>query len=57
MIKGLEDVKEIRIKTLNKEVLLRTELEGEAGKVFQAVGVVRPLAVRIIKDGELDTGR
>lgn len=45
----LEAVKEIRIETGNKEVLLRSELKGEAGKAFQAAGVAMPPAARIIK--------
>ncbi len=48
VINNLEEVKEIRIKTGNKEVFLRSELIGEAGKAFQAAGIAVPPAVRII---------
>ena len=33
--------------TGDKEVALRTELKGDAGKVFQAVGVAVPSTVRV----------
>ena len=33
--------------TENKEVTLRTELKGDAGKAFQAVGVAVPPTVRV----------
>lgn len=49
VMNDLEEVKEIRIETGNKEVLLRSELKGEAGKAFQSAGVAVPPAVRIIK--------
>ena len=49
VINDLEEVKEIRIETGNKKVLLRSELKGEAGKAFQAAGVAAPPAARIIK--------
>lgn len=52
VMNNLEEVKETRIKTGNKEVFLRSELKGEAGKAFQAAGVAVPPAVRIITDGE-----
>ena len=50
VMNDLEEVKEIRIETGNKEVLLRSELKGEAGKAFQAAGVAVPPAARIIKE-------
>ncbi|HXX80819.1 MAG TPA: IS1634 family transposase, partial [Thermodesulfovibrionales bacterium] len=50
LINDLEDVKEIRIETSSKTVLLRTELRGEAGKAFQATGVAVPPTARIITD-------
>jgi transposase len=52
VMNNLEEVKETRIKTGNKEVFLRSELKGEAGKAFQATGVAVPPAVRIITDGK-----
>lgn len=48
VMNNLEEVKETRIKTGNKEVFLRSELIGEAGKAFQAAGIAVPPAVRII---------
>jgi transposase len=47
IINDLERVKEVRIMTENKEVTLRTELKGDAGKAFQAVGVAVPPTVRV----------
>lgn len=52
VMNNLEEVKETRIKTGNKEVFLRSELRGEAGKAFQATGAAVPPAVRIITDGK-----
>jgi len=52
LMSDLEELKEIRIQTGDKEVLLRSELRGCAGKAFQAVGVAVPPTVRII--GKLD---
>jgi transposase len=52
LMSDLEELKEIRIQTGNKEVLLRSELRGCAGKAFQAAGVAVPPTVRII--GKLD---
>jgi len=48
LMSDLEALKEIRIQTGNKEVLLRSELKGSAGKAFQAAGVAVPPTVRII---------
>ncbi|MBM4140663.1 MAG: hypothetical protein FJ242_04090 [Nitrospira sp.] len=48
LIKDLDELKEIRIQTGNKEVLLRSELKGIAGKAFQATGVAVSPIVRII---------
>jgi len=52
LMSDLEELKEIRIQTGNKEVLLRSELRGCAGKAFHAAGVAVPPTVRII--GKLD---
>jgi transposase len=51
-INDLEGVKEIRIDTGDKKVILRSELKGDAGKLFQAAGVAIPPAVRIMKKEE-----
>jgi len=54
LINDLEDLKEIRIQTSDKEVLLRSELKGDTGKVFQAVGMAIPPKVRMFdKEGAL----
>jgi len=52
LINRLEGVKEIRIETGNKEVLLRSTLKGDAGKAFQAASIAVPPTVRIVqRDG------
>ncbi|MDP2755679.1 MAG: IS1634 family transposase [Nitrospirota bacterium] len=48
LMNDLEEVKEIRIQTDNKEVFLRSELRGNAGKAFQAAGAAIPPTVRVI---------
>ena len=53
LLNDLDEVKEIRIETGNKKVILRSELKGYAGKAFQAAGVAIPPTVRIISsDGK-----
>lgn len=47
LINDLEDLKETIIETGNKEVILRSELKGQAGKAFQAAGVAVPQRVKI----------
>ncbi len=47
LINDLEELKETIIETGNKEVILRSELKGEAGKAFQAAGVAVPKRVKI----------
>jgi hypothetical protein len=42
LIRDIEEVKEIRIETGNKEVLIRSEMRGSSGKAFQAAGVAFP---------------
>jgi len=42
LIRDLEDLREIRIQTSDKDVLLRSELKGDTGRVFQAVGTAIP---------------
>lgn len=54
LINDLEDLKEIRIQTSDKDVLLRSELKGDTGKVFQAAGMAVPPKVRMFdKEGAL----
>jgi transposase len=52
LINDLEDLKETIIETGNKEVILRSELKGEAGKAFQAAGVAVPQRVKITVKNE-----
>jgi transposase len=55
LMNDLEEVKEIRIQTGGKEVLLRSELKGDAGKAFQAAGVAVPPTVRIMSTDDNNT--
>jgi len=55
LMRDLEELKEIRIQTGSKEVLLRSELKGSAGKALQAAGVAVPPTVRIIAKPDKDT--
>ena len=52
LMNDLEELKQIRIQTGNKEVFLRSELKGAAGKALQAAGVAIPPAVKIITSEE-----
>lgn len=53
LVNDLEGLKEIKIGTGNKEVLLRSELKGDVGKAFQAVGVaIPPKVIMLGKDVE-----
>jgi transposase len=52
LISNLEELKETIIETGNKEVVLRSELKGEAGKAFQAAGVAVPQRVKITVKNE-----
>lgn len=57
LIRDLEDLREIRIQTTDKDVLLRSELKGDTGRVFQAVGMAIPPKVRMLaKEGEIVDG-
>ena len=47
MLRDLEELKQITITNDGKEVILRTELTGDTGKVFQAAGVAIPPKVFI----------
>ena len=54
LVNDLEDFREIRIQTSDKDVLLRSELKGDTGKVFQAVGIAIPPKVRMLdKEGAI----
>jgi len=44
----LEELREIRIQTGDKDVLLRSEMKGDTGKVFQAVDMAVPPKVRML---------
>ena len=52
LINDLEDLKETIIETGNKEVILRSELKGEAGKALQASGMAVPQRVKITVKNE-----
>jgi len=53
LIRDLEEVKEFRIETGNKEVLIRSKMKGSSGKAFQAAGVAVPPTVRMTpRDGD-----
>ena len=54
VIRDLERVEEVTIRTGTKEVLLRSDLKGQAGKAFQAAGVAVPPTVRILNQTALD---
>jgi len=56
LINDLEDLKETVIETGNKEVILRSELKGGAGKAFQAAGVAVPQRVKITVKNEKKKG-
>lgn len=47
MLRDLEELKQITIISDGKEVILRTELKGDTGKVFQTAGVAIPPKVFI----------
>jgi hypothetical protein len=55
VIGDLERIEEVKIRTGTKEVLLRSDLRGEAGKAFQAMGVAVPPTVRILNQAALHT--
>ena len=39
LVRDLDPLKEIEIATAGKDVIIRNELRGDTGKVFQAAGV------------------
>lgn len=54
VISDLDLMKETHIESGNKEIYLRSELKGEAGKAFQAAGVAVPPKVRILNKADLN---
>lgn len=48
LINDIEGLKETWLQMGNKEVFIRSELKGAAGKVFQSVGVAVPQKVKIV---------
>jgi transposase len=48
LIRDLDHLKEIEVSAVGKDVIIRTELRGDTGKVFQAVGVAVPSTVKLI---------
>jgi transposase len=48
LIRDLDHLKEIEVSAVGKDVIIRTELRGETGKVFQAAGVAVPSTVKLI---------
>src|SRR4030065_858843 len=52
LMNDLEELKQIRIQTGNKEGFLRSELKGAAGKALQVAGVAIPPTVKIITSEE-----
>ncbi len=48
LIRDLDHLKEIEVSAVGKNVIIRTELRGETGKVFQAAGVAVPSTVKLI---------
>ena len=57
LMNDLEELKQIRIQTGNKEVFLRSELKGAAGKALQATGVAIPPTVKIITSEEKEAAK
>jgi hypothetical protein len=52
VINDLEALKETIIETGDKEITIRSEIKGEAGKTFQAVGVAVPQRIKIAVKNE-----
>ena len=48
LIRDLDHLKEIEVSAVGKNVIIRTELRGNTGKVFQAAGVAVPSTVKLI---------
>ena len=54
LIRNLDHLKEIEVSAVGKDVIIRTELRGDTGKVFQAAGVTVPSTVKLINRTESD---
>ena len=54
LIRDLDHLKEIEVSAVGKNVIIRTELRGDTGKVFQAAGVAVPSTVKLINRTESD---
>jgi hypothetical protein len=52
LLRDLEELKQITITSDDKEVILRTELKGDTGKVFQAAGVTNSAKSLHTTEGE-----
>jgi len=48
LIRDLDHLKEIEVSAVGKDVIIRTELRGDTGKVFQAAGVAVPSTVKLV---------
>jgi transposase len=54
LIRDLDHLKEIEVSAVGKNVIIRTELRGDTGKVFQAAGVAVPSTVKLINRTQSD---
>jgi hypothetical protein len=54
LIRDLDHLREIEMSAVGKDVIIRTELRGETGKVFQAAGVAIPSTVKLVNRTESD---
>ena len=48
LIRDLDHLKEIEVSAVGKNVIIRTELRGDTGRVFQAAGVAVPSTVKLM---------
>ena len=48
LVRDLDHLKEIEVSAVGKDVIIRTELRGDTGKVFQAAGVAVPSTVKLV---------
>jgi len=48
LVRDLDHLKEIEVSAVGKDVMIRTELRGDTGKVFQAAGVAVPSSVKLV---------
>ena len=54
LIRDLDHLREIEVSAVGKDVIIRTELRGDTGKVFQAAGVAVPSTVKLINRTKSD---